>query len=161
MSFWKKFAQSCFTRHQQNSGIDLVDAMNGVNDLLESLQRLCSAEEFSKLFVDAANLAELLGTNITVPRIPSRCGRPVFRSSSAIDSHGDDEETYFRINYFYPMLDNLTTDLRLRFGSCQQQCAQLASAIPFHIGERSKNCGKDCNSEYSSILNFSMILKHY
>lgn len=124
------------TRHLQTSGIDLVDAMNGVNDLLESLQRLHSAEEFSKLFVEAANLAELLGTSITVPRIPSRCGRSVFRSSSAIDSHGDDAETYFRINYFYPMIDNVTTDLRLRFGSSQQQCAQLASAIPFYIGEK-------------------------
>ena len=74
------------TRQLQTSGLDLVDAMNGVSDLVESLQRLPSPEEFSKLFAEATNLAELLGTSITVPRIPSRCGRSVFRATSTIDS---------------------------------------------------------------------------
>ena len=32
------------------------------------------------------------------------------------------------------MIDDVVTDLRLWFGSSQQQCAKLASAIPLHIG---------------------------
>lgn len=115
------------TRMLQTSGIDLVQAMSGVNDLIVSLQKLRSNEVFTKLFADSSNLAQFLGISITKPRTASRS---VYRPTAGAGDNSDCAKTYYRINFFFPTLDNIITDIQLRFGSSQQQAAQLSCTVP-------------------------------
>jgi hypothetical protein len=119
------------TRQLQAVDMDLINAMSGVDDLLESLQGLRSEDVFSKLFADMTNLAELLGITITKPRIPKT--KSVYRAAAG--HQDDDAETYFRINYFFPTLDKVTSDIKLRFGPSQQKAAALSCIVPYFIVE--------------------------
>ncbi len=116
------------TRVLQTVGLDLVQAMSGVGDLITSLQRLRSHEVFAKLFSDSTNLAELLGIQMTKPRTASRS---VYRPNAAAGDTADDVEAYYRINFFFPTIDNVISDIQLRFGLSQQQAVQLSCAIPY------------------------------
>ena len=116
------------TRVLQTAGLDLVQAMSGVDDLLASLQKLRSNEVFTKLFTDSTNLAELLGVQITKPRTASRS---VYRPAAGDNS--DNVEAYYRINFFFPTIDNVVSDIQLRFGTSQQQAAQLSCTIPYFM----------------------------
>jgi len=62
----------------QTVGIDLVEIMAGVDDLLKSLKGLRSPEAFSKLFAVATNIGDLLNVTISKPRIPSK--RSMYRA---------------------------------------------------------------------------------
>ncbi len=59
--------------------------------------------------------------------------RSVFRSAAG--DQDNNAETYYRINYFFPTIDNVITDIRHHFGSSQQQAATLSFAIPYFIEE--------------------------
>ena len=83
---------------------------------------------FEKLFSDAANLAELLGVTISKPQSALRS---VYRPTAG--DYTDNAQTYYRINFFFPTLDNVIGDIRLRFGSSQQQAAQLSRAVPYFM----------------------------
>lgn len=103
------------SRNLQTKGLDLVEAMAGVDDLISSLQNLRSEEAFSKLFLEATNLAQQIGVTLTMPRIASRS---VYRPAAG-ETNGD-VESYYRINYHFSTIDSLIQDLQLRFGNSQR-----------------------------------------
>ena len=42
----------------------------------------------------------------------------------------DDDETYLRINYFFPTIDDVVSDIKLRFGPSLQKAVTLSYVIP-------------------------------
>lgn len=113
------------TRLLQTEGIDLVNAMSGVDDMLAMLESLRSSERFGRIFEEAQTVAELLGITLTKPRTARRS---VYRATAS--SEDASVEDYYRINAFYPTLDDILQDLRLRFGPKQQQAANFSRAVP-------------------------------
>jgi len=137
------------TRLLQTPGIDLVQAMSGVSGLVASLQNLRSNEVFTKVFADSSNLAQFLGISITKPRTASRS---VYRPTAGDNS--DCTETYYRINFFLPTLDNIMTDIQLCFGSSQQQAAQLSCCLScFMTFGASENDTEFCDNEWNKLEN--------
>lgn len=113
------------TRLLQTEGIDLVNAMSGVDDMLAMLESLRSSESFGRIFEEAQKVAELLGITLTKPRTVRRS---VYRATTSSEDTSLDE--YYRINAFYPTLDDILQDLRLRFGPKQQQAGNFSRAVP-------------------------------
>lgn len=115
------------TRLLQTKGLDLVLAMSGVADLLSVLRSMRSADHFSQLFKEATAVADLLDIPLIKPRV---CGRSVYRAAAAIEGAKDSVETFYRLNVYYPTLDNIVQDCNLRFGPKQQQAIELSRVIP-------------------------------
>ena len=65
------------SRLLQMKDIDLTQAMDGIDVMLQALDALRSEEQFSRLFEEAKALADLLDTPLTKPRLISRS---VYRS---------------------------------------------------------------------------------
>ena len=118
------------TRLLQTVGLDLVQAMSGVDDLLSALYSMRSAECFSKLFQEAGAVADMLGISLVKPRTTARS---VYRSASS-GNVNDTVEDYYRVNIFFPTLDGIIQDLKLRFGMKQQQAMHLCCLIPAFMG---------------------------
>jgi hypothetical protein len=100
------------TRILQTKGLDLVEAMTLVNELIASLSASRSSDRFAQLFADAKSVAELVGITLTKPRTPSRSVYQAVASSASNDS----VENYYRINVFFPAVDEILQDLQMRFG---------------------------------------------
>ena len=82
------------SRLLQTVGLDLVQAMNGVDDLLSSLNSMRSAECFARLFQEAGAVADMLGIALVKPRTTARS---VCRLASS-GSVNDTVENYYLIN---------------------------------------------------------------
>jgi hypothetical protein len=117
------------TRNLQAPSLDLIEAMSMVNDMINELTKLRSAEQFTTVFQDAKAAAELVGVELKKPRIPKRS---VFRAAASGGS-SDSVEDYYRINVFYPALDAILLELRMRFGPKQQVAVNFSRAIPAFI----------------------------
>jgi len=78
------------------------------------------------VFDDAKAAAELVGITLAKPRIPSRS---VYRPAASLGSN-DSVEDYYRINVFFPILDEILQDLQLHFGPKQQLAANFCRAVP-------------------------------
>jgi hypothetical protein len=117
------------TRALQTVGLDLVEAMHGVDDLVSSLRSMRSAEHFTKLFQEASNVAStVLGISLAKPRIASRSK---YRPTAAVGVGADDTaEEYYRINVYFPALDSIIQDVELRFGAKQKEAMHLCHVIP-------------------------------
>jgi len=61
---------------------------------------------------------------VSTPRLSK--GRSVYRPAVK----GDCEETYYRINVFYPAVDAIKLDVELRFGRPQQRAFFLSHLLP-------------------------------
>lgn len=128
------------TRMLQTSGLDLVEAMTLVNDMIASLSALRSSERFALLFQDAKTVGVMLGITLIKPRTPSRS---VYRAAASIACN-DSVEDYYRINVFFPALDEIMQDLQLRFGPKQQLAANFSRAIPsfMHFDDQDSDWNK-------------------
>ena len=101
------------TRNLQTVGLDLIEAMDGVDNLLASLRNMRSAECFSKLFAEASDVATTI-LEITIVK-PRTSVRSVYRPA-AVHGPTDTVEDYYRINVFFPTLDKIIEDVDLRHG---------------------------------------------
>ena len=99
------------TRMLQTSGIDVVEAMNSIDNVLESLRDMRTADKFHKLFECMSVVAELL-------------------DRAAAGGADVSVEDYYRITVYYPTIDNIMKDVELRFGPVQKKAATLASLVP-------------------------------
>jgi len=113
------------TRMLQTSGLDVVGAMISIDNVLESLRDMRSAEKFHKLFECISVVAELLQVTLIKLRTAMRS---IYRAAAG----GADVsvEDYYRINVYYPTIDNIVTDVELRFGPVQKKAATLACLVP-------------------------------
>ena len=114
------------TRLLQTSGLDLVAAMTAVNNMIESLSALRSSERFAKVVEDAEAVAQGLEVTLTKPRTASRS---VYRPAASTGSD-DSVQDYYRINVFFPAVDQVQQDLQLRFGPKQQLAVKFSRAVP-------------------------------
>lgn len=116
----------------QKVGIDLVEAMQYVDEVIKELESQRSEKGFESLLKDAKKLATSLDIQLVKPRIPKRS---VYRQSSGEDITNSSVseqsvEAYFRINVFYPTLDSIIIDLKHRFGKHQERAVGMSRLIP-------------------------------
>jgi len=99
--------------------------MNSIDNVLESLCDMRSAEKFHKLFECISVIAELLEVTLIKPRTAMHS---VYRAAAG----GADVsvEDYYRITVYYPTIHNIMKDVELRFGPVQKKAATLASVVP-------------------------------
>ena len=100
---------------------------NYVSDLLNALRDIRTEAAFSKLFEEAALLADLLGIVLSKPRTASRS---VYRAAAGADGAVCATEEYYRVNYYFATLDAVITDIELRFGARQKQAMNISRLIP-------------------------------
>ena len=99
------------TRNRQMVCVDLVEAMQGVGDLISSPRNMREEAQFAKLFKEATEVASaLLGINLTKPWTAARSK---YRPSASLAHTVED---FYRVNVFYPTSDNILHDLDLRIG---------------------------------------------
>ena len=111
----------------QTSGIDVVEAMNSIDNVLESLRDMRSADKFHKLFECISLVAELLEVTFIKPRTEMCFVHRAAAGGAAADVSVED---YYRITVYYPTIDNIMKDVELRFGPVQKKAATLASLVP-------------------------------
>ena len=99
--------------------------MNSIDNVLESLRDMRSAEKFHKLFECISVVAELLQVTLIKLRTAMRS---IYRAAAG--SADVSVEDYYRISVYYPTMDNIVTDVELRFGPVQKKAATLACLVP-------------------------------
>lgn len=114
------------SRKLQAVEIDLTEAITDVAEVLSALENLRSESGFQKIFAEATLLAETHDIAVSRPRVSK--GRSVYRPASGVE--GDSAETYYRINVFYPAVDAIKLDVKLRFGRPQQLAFFLSHLLP-------------------------------
>ena len=77
------------TRLLQTAGLDLVEAMASIDDLLGSLNALGTSKEFVEILDNATAAAQLLGVTLVKPRT---AGRSVYRAAASHGSHDSIED---------------------------------------------------------------------
>jgi len=105
-------------RMLQTSGIDVVEAMNSIDNVLESLRDIRSAEKFHKLFECISVVAELLEVTLIKPRTAMRSVHRAAAGGADVSV-----EDYYSITVYYPTIDNIMKDVELRFGPVQKKAA--------------------------------------
>ena len=100
--------------------------MNSIDNVLESLRDMRTADKFHKLFECMSVVAELLEVTLIKPRTAMRS---VYRAAAAGGADVSVED-YYRITVYYPTIDNIMKDVELRFGPVQKKAATLASLVP-------------------------------
>ena len=88
--------------------LDLVQAMTYVSDLVNALRDIRTEAAFSKLFEEAALLADLLQSGIVLSK-PRTASRSVYRAAAGADGLGCTTEEYYRVNYYFATLDAVIT----------------------------------------------------
>ena len=71
-------------------------------------------------------LVRLVGITLAKPRLPSRS---VYRAAVSAGSN-DSVEDYYRINVFFPALDEILQDVHMRFGPKRQLDSKFIRAVP-------------------------------
>ena len=104
-------------RSLQKIGSDLVNAMSTISATQSKLHtwRKDEESEFASMFEEAVPLAEKIGvTREDMHAIPRAVSQSRFRSNA-----GGTNQTaidYYRINMFFPLLDEVVGDMKARFG---------------------------------------------
>lgn len=144
------------TRILQTKGLDLVAAMQNISQLIDELQEMQSEHYFSKLYAEAELLATSIGITLAKPRCASRS---VYRSAAvAVGGDEDTPESYYRINVFYPTMDCVTADLKLRFGPKQRIAAGLGKLIPQFMKYSDDNGDEDWNVLWPAVNLYSDVI---
>jgi hypothetical protein len=113
------------TRVLQSPGIDFVEAMHCVSQTVDELQAMRSEASFEKIYEETSHMASVLDITLCKPRTPATSVyRPTAGSSEC------SIVAYFRINLWYPVLDNVISDMKLRFGSSQIKALGAGKLIP-------------------------------
>ncbi|KAK0134978.1 Zinc finger MYM-type protein 1 [Merluccius polli] len=120
----------------QNHSIDQSMAYSVVGGVMDTLSNLRTEEQFSKLFKNATEKAEVSGISIpTVPlgqkrqsKVPAKYKHS---STAATESHSfKSVEEYYRVKMYYPFLDVLSQELHRRFkGDGKTQSFKVLSAL--------------------------------
>ncbi|CAN7947355.1 unnamed protein product, partial [Ixodes hexagonus] len=109
----------------QKSSIDLQTAQNAVRDTLSVLRekRSTAESEFADLFNEATTLAEEIGTELRLQRVPKK-------QASCQNLSTSDATAYFRQAVYVPLLDNVLADIAQRFPSETLDIFQLFALLP-------------------------------
>ena len=124
------------SRSLQKIGSDLVNAMSTISATQSKLHtwRKDEESEFASMFEEAVLLAEKIGvTREDMHAIPRAVSQSRFRSNA-----GGTNQTaidYYRINMFFPLLDEVVGDMKVRFGPHQQKIATLTRILPCFVKE--------------------------
>jgi len=113
------------TRVLQSPGIDFVEAMHCVSTTVGELEAMRSVSAFEKLFEEASQMASELDITLCKPRT---LASSVYRASAGNSDCSID--AYYRINLWYPVLDNVINDIKLRFGPSQTKALGASKLIP-------------------------------
>lgn len=135
----------------QKTSIDLQTAQGAVRDTLSVLseKRRTSQSGFGDLFLEATTLAEELGTEFRLQRVPKR-------QAHCQSLPASDIEAYFRQTVYVPLLDNVLSDIVERFPSATLDIFQLFALLPASVN--ATNTALDrlvCSSlanKYSSVI---------
>lgn len=133
-AYWllKIFIPMSIHRHQNN---DLISEMSTMEALQSKLQVLRDDQdnEFQVLFEDAWVLAAEVGvTPDEMSRVP-RAPRSVYRPNAG--AADQDSSAYYRVNIYFPMLESILQDLKVRFSPHQKKVAGLSTLVPSFISK--------------------------
>jgi hypothetical protein len=138
----------------QKTTLDLNDSAVQVNNTISILasRRENVDNSFNNVWQRAENLADELGVELNIPRIPRRSGRQIYRANHEANS----AEEYYRVSIYAPLLDFVLTDLRERFSAETLDVFQLSVFIPENIvknnpGENDK-ISKSLLDRFGSLL---------
>jgi hypothetical protein len=138
----------------QKTMLDLNDSAVQVNNTISILasRRENVDNSFNNVWQRAENLADQLGVELNIPRIPRRSGRQIYRANHEANS----AEEYYRVSIYAPLLDFVLTDLRERFSAETLDVFQLSVFIPENIvknnpGENDK-ISKSLLDRFGSLL---------
>lgn len=109
----------------QTENIDLADAMENANDVLEILKEMRSNadEKFAELFKSVEILCTEIDISIQMPRI-------VQRQTMRANVSSNTPEEYFRRTVFVPFLDSFIGQLEQRFTAHQGVLGKFQILIP-------------------------------
>jgi hypothetical protein len=138
----------------QKTALDLNDSAVQVNNTISILasRRENVDNSFNNVWQRAENLADQLGVELNIPRIPRRSGRQIYRANHEANS----AEEYYRVSIYSPLLDFVLTDLRERFSAETLDVFQLSVFISENIvknnpGENDK-ISKSLLDRFGSLL---------
>lgn len=120
------------SRSLQAVGTDIIKALGDVKCIAEILinMRQSSEDSFQKIFNAAEKLANSMKVAVEKPRT---VGRSVFIAGAITDE--DSIANYYRIQQFLPLLDDLISHLRDRFGPSQKKSLSLMGLVPAYIAK--------------------------
>ncbi|XP_061706345.1 zinc finger MYM-type protein 1-like [Cydia pomonella] len=115
----------------QKTVLDLNDSAIQVNNTISILasRRENIDTSFNSVWQRAKDIAEQLGVELNVPRIPRGGGRQIYRANHQTNS----AEEYYRVAIYVPLLDYVLTDLRQRFSTETLDTFHLTVLIPENI----------------------------
>ncbi|XP_049771331.1 uncharacterized protein LOC126143445 [Schistocerca cancellata] len=107
---------------------------------------------FSNVWKRAEELADQLGIELNIPRIPRHGRRQVYRDNPQTNS----AEEYYRVTVYAPLLDFITTDLRERFSAETLDVFNLSvfsaeSIVKISAGETEK-IAESLTNRFGSLL---------
>ncbi|CAH1100927.1 unnamed protein product [Psylliodes chrysocephalus] len=115
----------------QKTALDLngsaVQVKNTISILASRRENIDAS--FNNIWQRAENLANELGIELNIPRIPRLGGRQIYRANHQMNS----AEEYYRVSIYAPLLDSVLTDLRERFSAETLGVFQLSVFIPENI----------------------------
>jgi hypothetical protein len=128
----------------QKTTLDLNDSAVQVNNTISILasRRENVDNSFNNVWQRAENLADELGVELNIPRIPRRSGRQIYRANHEANS----AEEYYRVSIYAPLLDFVLTDLRERFSAETLDVFQLSVFIPGAASPGRQ--GRQCLTKY-------------
>lgn len=109
----------------QLENADLASALNNAEDLISSIRdiRNNADREFSEIFEQAKLKADMLGTEIKIPRITSRqAHRPNPNIESCVE--------YYKISIFLPWIDYFLSSVERRFTKHKAVIAKFMVLLP-------------------------------
>ncbi|XP_049795036.1 52 kDa repressor of the inhibitor of the protein kinase-like [Schistocerca nitens] len=137
----------------QSPKMDLTNALNHVNDVLEVFNniRTDSEIEFGSIFEDAVKLAEDIGSVIAMPRtISTQTKKDNVPASNA--------EEYFRRTVFLPVVDRFIAELETRFHQDFRTILPLEGLIPAYCLKYSEDEVIQTSEKYEQFLESSSLL---
>ncbi|KAJ3642002.1 hypothetical protein Zmor_028467 [Zophobas morio] len=90
---------------------------------------------FKNVWQRAEHLADQLGVELNIRRIPRRGGSQIYRANHQMNS----AEEYYRVAIYAPLLDFVLTDLRERYSAETLEAFELSIFIPENIVRISPN----------------------
>lgn len=119
----------------QQRNLDLTKALDIIDATLSVFQqwREDSEATFGEIFKEVSALATRFNISIQKPRT---CARSVFRANlpNAPGSNDDDAvETYFRIQVWNDVLDQVAQDIRSRFTNHHRKIFSLSKLLPINV----------------------------
>lgn len=115
------------SRYLQKEEVSLDRASEFVQSTIKSLdeKRINCEKQFDVLFKECKQIALSLGKEIKMPRL---VGRQEHRSNPPVSMSQQDD--YYRISVYIPIIESITQDLKVRFSQESLQIYGLTTLIP-------------------------------